>query len=75
MQHDNNTFVYIRFSYKTAPSSSFVPFIVKDIAIIRILVTGGGHLEFSIEKNGRKKWKKPQLFKIFITVTERVLAT
>ena len=27
-----------------------IPFIAKDIAIIRLLVTGGGHLEFFHEK-------------------------
>ena len=32
----------------------FIPFIAKDVAIIRILVTGGGHLEFSHEKVGEK---------------------
>ena len=31
-----------------------IPFIAKDVAIIRILMTGGGHLEFSHEKVSEK---------------------
>ena len=51
-----------------------IPFIAKDIAIIKLLVTGGNHLEFSHEKVDEKNGKffqilnisekKPQLFKI-----------
>jgi len=35
----------------------FIPFIAKDIAIIRSLVYGGGHLEFSHEKVDEKNGK------------------
>ena len=31
-----------------------IPFIAKHIAILRLLVTGGGHLEFSHEKVNEK---------------------
>ena len=31
-----------------------IPFIAKDIAILRLSVTGGGHLEFSHEKVDEK---------------------
>ena len=34
-----------------------IPFITKDIAIMRILVIGGGHLEFSQEKVDEKNRK------------------
>ena len=55
-----------------------IPFNAKDIALIRLLVTGGGHLEFSHEKlDGKLEtvffesfWvnisEKTQLFKIYI---------
>ena len=36
----------------------YIQFIAKDIAIIRILVTRGGHLEFTHEKSGRKNGKR-----------------
>ena len=55
-----------------------IPFIAKDIAFIRLLVTGGGHLEFSYEKvEGKMETgffqsicvnisEKTQLFKIYM---------
>ena len=55
-----------------------IPFIAKGIAIIRILMTGGGHLEFSHEKMDEKNGnsffysfrvnisEKSQLFKIYM---------
>ena len=61
-----------------------VPFITKDIAIIRILVTGGGHLEFSHEKVDEKMEtvffqsfrvnisEKSQLFKIYMKISQDV---
>ena len=44
-------------TYKTTPISSFYTVIAKDIAIIRMLVNGGGHLEFSHEKVDEKNRK------------------
>ena len=61
-----------------------IPFITKDIAIIRILVTGGGHLEFSHEKVDKKMEtvffqslrvnisEKSQLFKIYMKKSQNV---
>ena len=55
-----------------------IPFIAKDIAILRLSVTGGGHLEFSHEKVDEKMEtvlfqffsvnisEKTQLFKIYM---------
>ena len=37
---------------KTTPNS--VPIIAKDIAIVRLSVIGGGHLQFSHEKVGEE---------------------
>ena len=54
----------------------YIPFITKDIAIIRILVNAGGHLEFSHEKVDEKNGniffsvllesEKSQLLKIYM---------
>ena len=61
-----------------------IPFIAKDIAIIRILMTGGGHLEFyhekMDEKNGNSFFQffrvnineKTQLFKIYMKKSQNM---
>ena len=61
-----------------------IPFIAKDIAIIRIMVTGGGHLEFSQEKVHEKSGnsffqffrvnisEKTQLFKIYMKKSQNL---
>ena len=48
------------------------------IVILRLLVTGGGHLEFSqflFSPLGSIYVKKTQLFKIYIQITGRIFAT
>ena len=80
--HQNNGcigFIILKKHLKRLRVQVSITFIAKDIAIIRILVTGGGHLEFPHENVPEKNWKqfffqlfrvsiseKSQLFKIYI---------
>ena len=45
-------------TYKTTPSSSIYTAYCQRYSDYKILVTGGGHLEFSNEKVDEEKWKQ-----------------